>query len=75
MITVVAMLCHMVEAITSPVCHEEIVVRTQMTIMECMMGHQQAVSEWKENSRFQGDQWKVTLVRCAPGDYQPSDSI
>lgn len=75
MITLVAMVCHALSGISSPVCHEEIVVRAQGTMMACMMSSQPMLAQWKENSRFSDAKWEISGFSCQPGDYQPRDAI
>lgn len=71
----VVRVCHMITTISSPVCHEEIVQRTQTTLMACVMSSQQVIADWKSKSIYQDDQWITTEVFCNPGDYQPKDMI
>lgn len=73
-ITVVVSICHALAGITSPVCHEEILVRDEMPMQACMIA-QAAIADWKAHSRFSGNQWTVSRIRCIPGDYQPRDAI
>jgi hypothetical protein len=74
MFTIVVLLCHTISVIPVPVCHEEIVVRQEMTRLACTLS-QPAIAEWKANSIFKSDQWTVNGFKCAPGDYVMKDSI
>jgi hypothetical protein len=75
MITVVALMCHSLAGITSPVCHEEIVVKDEMPMQACLIS-QAAIADWKERSlKYRGSQWIIGRVRCIPGSYEPKDSI
>src|ERR1700691_5663422 len=71
-ITVVAVMCHALGAISQPVCREEIVVKDDMPMQACILA-QPALAEWKEHSMFRGEQWTVGGIKCVPGDYAPKD--
>lgn len=73
-ITVVAVMCHALAGITSPVCHEEIVVKDDMPMQACMVS-QAAIADWKASTIYRGDQWHVAVIRCIPGNYEPRDAI
>jgi hypothetical protein len=73
-ITVVAVICHMLSPIPEPVCHEEIVVKDDMSMQMCMLA-EPGVAEWKERSIYRGDQWRILRIMCKPGDYEPRDAI
>jgi hypothetical protein len=76
MMTVVALLCHMLADIAAPICHEVIVTRQEMTMQRCESGMQIGIANWKGQSIYKGDQWTVAEVQCIPGDdYQPRDAI
>lgn len=75
MIAVVVMMCHLLSPIPDPVCHEVIVVRAEMSMMECQVGSQIAVADWKSTSVYKGEQWEISKILCASGDYQPKDAI
>lgn len=75
MITLVAVVCHALGTISAPVCHEEVVVKKEAEMMTCMRMAQPVVADWKEKSKFSGDQWTVVGVACRPGDYLPNDAI
>lgn len=72
-ITIVALMCHVLMGITTPVCHEEIVVKDAMPMQGCIS--QAAIADWKEKSIFRGEQWHIARIRCIPGDYQPKDAV
>jgi hypothetical protein len=67
-ITVVALMCHSLANISQPVCREEIVVKDEMPMQACMLS-QPALAEWKANSIYRSDQWKIGRIKCVPGDY------
>ena len=67
-ITVVAVMCHALGAISQPVCREEIVVKDDMPMQACFLS-QPVLAEWKEHSMFRGEQWTVGGIKCVPGDY------
>lgn len=74
-ITVVAVVCHTLAALpNSPVCHEEIIVKDDMSMEACMIA-QPAVADWKEHSIYRGPQWSIARVKCIPGEYVPRDAI
>jgi hypothetical protein len=74
MMSLVVLICNVVDGAPA-LCHEEIVARAQMNMASCYMGYQAVIAEWKEHSRFQGDQWRVARIKCESGDYQPKDAI
>jgi hypothetical protein len=50
MLTVVAIMCHIITALPDkPVCHEVIVAHVEMSKEQCAMG-QPAIAQWKESS-------------------------
>jgi hypothetical protein len=73
-ITVVALLCHSLAGISGPVCHEEVVVKNEMPMQLCALA-QPLIADWKEKSRFSGEQWNVVGFHCEDGDYVPRDAI
>ena len=73
-ISVVASVCHILGSIAAPVCHEEIVVKDDMPMQACLLS-QAALADWKNRSKYSGDQWKIGRIRCIPGDYEPKDAI
>lgn len=75
MITVVALMCHMLGAIPEPVCFETVVAKVEMGMMECQVGAQVAVADWKANSIYAGEQWSVQRIICAPKNYIIKDAI
>lgn len=75
MITLVALICHVIADISDPVCHEEIVLKEEMSMMSCQIKSQIVIADWKEKSVYSGEQWVVMDIGCVPGDYQPRDSI
>ena len=60
-ITVVAIMCHALGAISQPVCREEIVVKDDMPMQACFLS-QPALAEWKEHSIFRGEQWTISGI-------------
>lgn len=67
-ITVVALMCHTLGAISQPVCCEEIVIKDDMPMQACFLS-QPALVEWKEKSIYRGGQWTIGRIKCVPGDY------
>jgi hypothetical protein len=74
MITVVALMCHQLAGISSPVCHEEIVVQDDMPMQACLLA-QPALADWKSKSKYAGDQWTIARIRCIPGNYELKDAV
>lgn len=68
-ITVVAVMCHAIANITTPVCHEKIVVKDDMTAQECALFSQPALAKWKAESIYSSDDWTIAGVKCEPGSY------
>ena len=62
--TVVVTLCHALAGIPGPVCREEIVTdsRTSEVTMMSSMLSQPAVAEWKSESIYRGDDWKISRI-------------
>jgi hypothetical protein len=74
-LTIVASLCHMLAGIPEPVCHEEIVLRSEdMSLQACMFG-QAIVAQWQEQSEFKQPDWVVSRYKCVFGNYLPKDAI
>jgi hypothetical protein len=81
-ITVVAVMCHTIGAISpqsvgtlrDPVCREVIVIQNDMPMQACMLS-QPALADWKERSIYRGEQWRVSRIKCVPGDYVPKQRI
>jgi hypothetical protein len=81
-ITVVAVMCHTIGAISpqsvgtlpDPVCREVIVIQNDMPMQACMLS-QPALAGWKERSIYRGEQWRVSRIKCVPGDYVPKERI
>jgi hypothetical protein len=81
-ITVVAVMCHTIGAISpqsvgtlpDPVCREVIVIQNDMPMQACMLS-QPALADWKERSIYRGEQWRVSRIKCVPGDYVPNERI
>ena len=59
-ISVVAVMCHSLAAISQPVCREEIVVKDDMPKQMCILS-QAALANWKVRSIFRSDE----LEDCA----------
>lgn len=77
-VTLVVLVCRMLGTLGDleiPVCHEEIVGRANISIRQCLAGNQQVIESWKELSKFRGETWEVTEIRCESGDYQRKDAI
>ncbi len=81
-ITVVAVMCHTIGAVApqsvgtlpDPVCREVIVIQNDMPMQDCMLS-QPALADWKERSIYRGEQWRVSRIKCVPGDYVPKQRI
>jgi hypothetical protein len=81
-ITVVAVMCHTIGAISpqsvgtlrDPVCREVIVIQNDMPMQACMLS-QPALADWKERSIYRGEQWRVSRIKCVPGDYVPKERV
>jgi hypothetical protein len=82
LITVVAVMCHTLGAITpqsvdtlpDPLCREVIVIKDELSMQSCMLS-QPALADWKELSIYRGDQWWISRVKCVPGDYVPKERV
>ena len=81
-ITIVAIMCHTLGAVTAqsvsslpdPVCREVIVIKDDMPMQSCMLS-QAALADWKERSVFYGKAWRISRIKCVPGDYVPKERI
>jgi hypothetical protein len=81
-ITVVAVMCHTIGAVSpqsvgtlpDPICREVIVIQNDMPMQACMLS-QPALADWKERSIYRGEQWRVSRIKCLPGDYVPKERI
>jgi hypothetical protein len=81
-ITVVAVMCHTLGAITpqavdtlpDPLCREVIVIKEDMPMQSCMLS-QPALADWKERSIYRSDQWWISRIKCIPGDYVPKERV
>ena len=82
-ITVVAVMCHMLGTVVAesvgtqdqPFCREVVVVRQDMPMQACMLS-QPALAEWKANSIYHGDGWRIARIKCIPGgDYVPKERV
>ena len=80
--TVVAVMCHTIGAFVAqstaslpdPVCREVIVIKNDMPMQSCMLS-QPALADWKERSIYRGEQWRISRIKCVPGDYVPKERI
>ena len=82
-ITVVAVMCHTLGAITAqsvdtlsddPVCREVIVIKNDMPMQSCVLS-QAALADWKDRSTYCGDAWWISRIKCVPGDYVPKERV
>jgi hypothetical protein len=81
-ITVVAVMCHTIGTLVAePVgtaadlaCREVIVVKDDMPMQGCMLS-QPALADWKDRSIYRGDQWRISRIKCVPGDYVPKERV
>ena len=51
-----------------------VVLKNNMPMQSCMLS-QPALAEWKERSIYRGEQWRVSRIKCVPGDYVPKERI
>lgn len=72
-ITLVVSMCHALAGITSPVCHEVIVIKDEMPMQACMLA-QPALAGWKEKSIYAGKQWTLQGWKCVSGEYNVKDA-
>lgn len=72
-ITVVAVMCHALASIPQPVCHEEIIVRSNR-IAVCVLASGVAEA-WKRHSIYRADSWIMKDPRCVIGNYLPKDLV
>jgi hypothetical protein len=82
-ITLVAVMCHVLGAVVAEgvgtipeaVCREVIVVKQDMPMQACMLS-QAALAEWKANSIYRRDDWRVARIKCIPGgNYLPKERV
>jgi hypothetical protein len=83
-VTVVAVMCHSLGAILAqsigalpddPVCREVIVIQQDMPMQSCLLS-QPALAEWKANSVYSSDNWRISRIKCVPGsDYVPKERV
>jgi hypothetical protein len=81
-ITVVVVMCHTIGALApesvgtlpDPVCREVIIIKDDMPMQSCMPS-QPALADWKERSIYRGDQWRISRIKCVPGDYVPKERV
>jgi hypothetical protein len=65
-VAVIAVLCNSLVA-SQPICREEIVTESDMSIgLGCLIAEAQ-LDQWKEHSIYSGNQWTVSRVKCVPG--------
>jgi hypothetical protein len=81
-ITVVVVMCHTIGAFvpesvgTAPdsVCREVVVIKEDMPMQSCMIS-QPALAERKDRSIYRGDQWRISRIKCVPGEYVPKERV
>jgi hypothetical protein len=81
-ITVVVVMCHTIGAfvpesvgtLPDPVCREVIVIKGDMPMQSCILS-QPTLADWKERSIYRGDQWRISRIKCVPGDYVPKERV
>lgn len=82
-ITIIAVVCHSIGAFVpefaggakpESVCREVIVIKDDTSMQSCVIS-QPALADWKEHSIYQGDQWRISRVKCVPGDYVPKERV
>jgi hypothetical protein len=81
-ITVVAVMCHTLGAITpqsvdtlpDSICREVIVIKDDMPMQSCMLS-QPALADWKKRSIYRGEQCLISRIKGVPGDYLPKERV
>lgn len=81
-ITVVAVMCHTLGAVVAqsigtqdqPYCREVVVIRQDMPMQACMLS-QPALADWKANSIYKSDSWRIERIKCVPGDCVPKERV
>jgi hypothetical protein len=73
MISVVVTICHLItlEPGSVPVtaCFERVAGKVEINLNACVF-LQPGVANWKENSRYAGDDYFIGAIRCVEGDYR-----
>ena len=36
---------------------------------------QPALADWKANSIYKSDNWRIERIKCVPGDYVPKERV
>jgi hypothetical protein len=44
-----------------------------MTVLAMLS--QPALADWKDRSIYHGDQWRISRIKCVPGDYVPKQRV
>lgn len=69
---------HADRAIVVTVCHVEgacrEVVATEQAMPACIISPAD-LADWKEHSRYRGEQWTIGRVRCEGSGYRPREAI
>lgn len=73
-LSVVVLMCHILGSIPSAICHEVVVIKTEMTMMECQFSQPQ-IAIWKLQSIYRDEAWEIQAFKCVPGDYVPKDAV
>ena len=73
MISVVVTLCHLItlDPNSKPLttCFERVAGKIEISINSCGL-LMPGVADWKEKSRYAGDDYFIGAIRCVEGDYQ-----
>jgi hypothetical protein len=74
--SIIALLCHTLQGIPEPVCHEALVVTTEDGGPQLCAFAQAPVAQWKEHHpRYSAPEWTITGYKCAFGTYVPKDAL
>jgi hypothetical protein len=81
-ITVVVVVCHTIGAfvpeavgtVPGPVSREVIVIKDDMPMQSCLLS-QPGLADWKERSIYRGGSWRISRIKCVPGEYVPKERV
>jgi hypothetical protein len=75
-LVLVASLCHTLQGIPAPVCHEQVVIDTSDGGPQLCAFGQAVIADWKNQSpRFKSEEWTVAGYKCVFGSYTPKDAL
>lgn len=72
---IVAAFCHAVSGIPAPVCHEEVVLRTDDGGLQVCNFAQAIIADFQRHTKFGDPEWSVGRYKCTAGDYQRKDEL